>query len=144
MTEENQNNDTKVEKEEESINASKSEEAISKSKFTFKCTQCDECCLARGPIPITIWDFELWAKNGVIANFLPYLDIYSKPDGGLDLILNPILSKKSDKSQENPPKDPFADIPIEQLLEEKCPMYNKDQKNAKIVINKTVIKNKFL
>ena len=27
-----------------------------KAKFTFKCTRCDKCCLARGPIPITFWD----------------------------------------------------------------------------------------
>ena len=27
-----------------------------KAKFTFKCTRCDNCCAARGPIPITLWD----------------------------------------------------------------------------------------
>ena len=136
MTEENQNNDNIVEKEEELQKEEKGEENSPKSKFTFKCTRCDECCLARGPIPITIWDIELWAKNGVIANFLPYLDIYNNPDGGLDLILKPILSKQSDESQENPPKEPFAEIHIEQLLEEKCPMYNTEQKKCLIYENR--------
>ncbi|MHA1477077.1 MAG: hypothetical protein ACTSPU_02660, partial [Promethearchaeota archaeon] len=47
-----------------------------KTRFTFKCTRSDKCCLARGPIPLTFWDLELWARNGVVANFLPYMDIY--------------------------------------------------------------------
>ena len=42
-----------------------------KAKFNFKCARCDKCCLARGPIPITFWDLEMWARNGVVANFMP-------------------------------------------------------------------------
>jgi Fe-S-cluster containining protein len=135
MTEENQNNDNKIDKEEQK-NEGKDEEKSIKSKFTFKCTRCDECCLSRGPIPITLWDIELWAKNGVIANFLPYLDLYNKPNGGFDLILKPMFSNQSDKSQENPSKDPFAETPIEQLLEEKCPMYNKEKNQCLIYENR--------
>ncbi|MFX1383840.1 MAG: hypothetical protein ACFFBP_15500, partial [Promethearchaeota archaeon] len=89
MTENNQKDDSAEVKEEIKKEEEKVEEEKPKAKFTFKCTRCDDCCVARGPIPITTWDLELWAKNGVIANFLPYLDIYNKPDGGFDLILKP-------------------------------------------------------
>ena len=105
-----------------------------KAKFTFKCTRCDKCCLARGPIPITLWDLELWAKNGVIANFLPYLDVYTKPDGLTDLILKPLAPSKGDS--EKPSTDPFAETPIEELLEEKCPLYNKEQKKCLVYDNR--------
>jgi Fe-S-cluster containining protein len=105
-----------------------------KAKFTFKCTRCDKCCLARGPIPITLWDLELWAKNGVVANFLPYLDVYSKPDGGLDLILKPLPPPK--KEDEKAQKQPFPETPIDELLEQKCPLYNKDQKKCLIYDNR--------
>jgi Fe-S-cluster containining protein len=105
-----------------------------KAKFTFKCTRCDKCCLARGPIPLTFWDLELWARNGVIANFLPYLDIYKKPDGSTDLILKPLPPPK--KEEEKAPKDPFKETSIEELLEQKCPLYNKDQKKCLIYDNR--------
>ncbi len=105
-----------------------------KAKFTFKCTRDDKCCLARGPIPITMWDLELWAKNGVIANFLPYLDVYTKPDGLTDLILKPLAPSKGDS--EKPSTDPFAETPIEELLEEKCPLYNKEQKKCLVYDNR--------
>lgn len=105
-----------------------------KAKFTFKCTRCDKCCLARGPIPITMWDLELWAKNGVVANFLPYLDVYTKPDGLTDLILKPLAPSKGDS--EKPSTDPFAETPIEELLEEKCPLYNKEQKKCLVYENR--------
>ncbi len=105
-----------------------------KAKFTFKCTRDDKCCIARGPIPITMWDLELWAKNGVIANFLPYLDVYTKPDGLTDLILKPLAPSKGDS--EKPSTDPFAETPIEELLEEKCPLYNKEQKKCLVYDNR--------
>jgi Fe-S-cluster containining protein len=105
----------------------------SKAKFTFKCTRCDKCCLSRGPIPITFWDLELWARNGVVANFLPYMDIYSKPDGGIDLVLKP-LPPPPKEGEEEKPRDPFGTVPIEDLLEVKCPLYNKD-KNECLVYN---------
>ncbi len=136
MTENNQDNKNDIKKENEQIYEGKSEETTSKAKFTFKCTQCDECCLKRGPIPITIWDIELWAKNGIIANFLPYLEMYVKPDGSLDLILKPIFSQQSGDSQEDKQKDPFATIPLEKLLEQKCPMYNKEEKKCLIYENR--------
>ncbi|HUW90079.1 MAG TPA: hypothetical protein VMV43_06115, partial [Candidatus Nanopelagicaceae bacterium] len=93
----------KEEKKEESETKTDAEE--SKAKFTFKCTRCDKCCLGRGPIPITFWDLELWARNGVVANFLPYMDIYSKPDGGIDLILKP-LPPPQKEGEEEKPRDP--------------------------------------
>ena len=77
---ENSNNEEEVEKKDTKEEPEQVEETTDekpdaeepKTKFTFKCTRCDKCCLARGPIPITFWDLELWAKNGVVANFLPY------------------------------------------------------------------------
>jgi len=106
-----------------------------KTKFTFKCTRCDKCCLARGPIPITFWDLELWAKNGVVANFLPYMDIYSKPDGGIDLVLKP-LPPPPKEGEEEKPRDPFGNVPIEDLLEVKCPLYNKEKKECLVYDNR--------
>jgi len=106
-----------------------------KAKFTFKCTRCDNCCLTRGPIPITLWDLELWAKNGVVANFLPYLEIYHKPDGGIDLIFKP-LPPPSEEGEEKTPRDLFGNVPIEDLLEEKCPLYNKEQKKCLVYDNR--------
>jgi len=105
-----------------------------KAKFAFKCTRCDKCCLARGPIPITMWDLELWAKNGVIANFLPYLDVYTKPDGLTDLILKPLPPPKEEGDKA--PTGPLGETPIEELLEEKCPLYNKDQKTCLVYENR--------
>ena len=111
------------------------EEKETKTKFTFKCTRCDECCLARGPIPITFWDLELWAKNGVVANFMPYLDIYQKPDGGVDLVLKP-LPPTPKEGEEETQKGPFGTVPIEELLDVKCPLYNKDDKKCLIYDNR--------
>ncbi|NHJ25580.1 MAG: YkgJ family cysteine cluster protein [Candidatus Lokiarchaeota archaeon] len=105
-----------------------------KAKFTFKCTRCDKCCLARGPIPLTFWDLELWAKNGVVANFMPYLEIYHKPDGGIDLILKPLPPKKDEENKKA--RDPFSPTPIEELLEEKCPLYNKENKQCLVYDNR--------
>lgn len=123
-----ENNQEKEESEQEPT------EEKPKAKFTFKCTRCDKCCLARGPIPITLWDLELWAKNGVVANFLPYLDIYSKPDGLTDLILKPLPPPKEDA--EASPPNAFAETPIEELLEVKCPLYNKEQKSCLVYENR--------
>ena len=123
----------KEEKKEESETKTDAEE--SKAKFTFKCTRCDKCCLGRGPIPITFWGLELWARNGVVANFLPYLDIYSKPDGGIDLILKP-LPPPQKEGEEEKPRDPFGGVPIEDLLEVKCPLYNKEKKECLVYDNR--------
>ena len=106
-----------------------------KAKFTFKCTRCDACCDARGPIPLTFWDLELWARNGVIANFLPYVDIYQKPDGGPDMILKPLAPPKAEGESTKPPS-PFGDTPISELLDVKCPLYNKDQKTCLVYDNR--------
>lgn len=127
----------KEEKTEEKVEDKKVEEQDKeepKTKFTFKCTKCDECCLTRGPIPITFWDLELWAKNGVIANFMPYFEVYSKPDGGMDLILKPLASSK--KTEESKPEDALKETPIEDLLDEKCPLYNKEQKKCLVYENR--------
>lgn len=131
---ENEETESKQElKEEEKEKQNEKEEL--KTKFSFKCTRDDKCCLARGPIPITFWDLELWAKNGVIANFMPYLDIYNKPDGGVDLILKP-LPPPPKEGEEEKKKDPFGQVSIEELLEVKCPLYNKDEKKCLVYDNR--------
>ncbi|MFX1363927.1 MAG: YkgJ family cysteine cluster protein [Promethearchaeota archaeon] len=107
-----------------------------KAKFSFKCTRCDNCCDARGPIPITFWDLEMWARNGVVANFMPYLDIYQKPDGGIDLILKPLAPPPKEGEEESKLKDPFGIVPIEELLDVKCPLYNKDDKKCLVYENR--------
>ena len=142
MSEEKDNNNNNLPNEEETkkeeVTTEKTEEQAetetSKAKFTFKCTRCDKCCLARGPIPITLWDLELWARNGVVANFMPYLEVYNKPDGGIDLILKPLAPPK--KEDDPTPSDPFGGTSIEDLLEVKCPLYNKEQKKCLIYENR--------
>ena len=148
MTEENQENkDSQEEVKPEETNAEKKVEEKTeekpkdqlKKKFSFKCTRCDNCCLERGPIPVTFWDLELWARNGVIANFMPYLDIYSKPDGGMDLILKPLPPPPKEKSEEEDKKkkmDPFGETNIEELLNVKCPLYNKEKKECLVYTNR--------
>jgi len=132
--EENQNSEEKEEIKTEEPVEEQAEPEKEKAKFTFKCTRCDKCCLARGPIPITLWDLELWARNGVVANFMPYLEVYNKPDGGFDLILKPLAPPK--ETDDSTPSDPFGGTPIEDLLEEKCPLYNKEQKKCLIYENR--------
>ncbi|TFF87162.1 MAG: YkgJ family cysteine cluster protein [Promethearchaeota archaeon] len=106
-------------------------------KFTFKCQRCDQCCLSRGPIPITLWDLEMWARNQVLSNFLPYLEIYNKPDGGVDLILKPIGEKGEDKDKiEQKPEEVLKETPIEELLDVKCPLYNKEQEKCLVYENR--------
>jgi len=138
MSENNQDNENQDLKEEEIKQEEakeNGEEEVSKAKFTFKCTRCDKCCLARGPIPITFWDLALWARNGVVANFMPYLDVYNKPDGGIDLVLKP-LPPPPKEGEDEPKRDPFGNIPLEELLEEKCPLYNKDDKKCLVYDNR--------
>jgi len=140
MTEENQENDkSSIENEQEVKNEQSKTEEEPKKKFSFKCTRDDKCCLERGPIPITFWDLELWARNGVIANFMPYLDIYNKPDGGMDLILKPLPPPpKEDEKEEKTEKkrDPFGQVPIEELLTVKCPLYNKEKEECLVYDNR--------
>jgi len=135
MTEkEQENKDSEGEVKEE-----KKEEVVSeqtKAKFTFKCTQCNKCCASRGPIPITMWDLEFWARNNVLANFLPYLEIYNKPDGGSDLILKPLPPPKKEGESDVKPEDPFSPVSIDELLDEKCPLYNVEQKKCLIYENR--------
>ena len=132
MSENNQENQNSEKKEEIKEEA---QEEKPKAKFTFKCTRCDACCGARGPIPLTFWDLEMWARNGVIANFLPYVDLYQKPDGGSDLILKPLAPPKTDGDSAEPPS-PLGDTPISELLDAKCPLYNKDQKACLVYDNR--------
>ena len=134
MSEEEQENSTP-----ENDVSDEKDEVVSekpKAKFTFKCTKCDKCCAARGPIPITMWDLEFWARNNVLANFLPYLEIYNKPDGGSDLILKPLPPPKKEGEEGVKPEDPFSPVPVEDLLEEKCPLYNAEQKQCLIYENR--------
>ncbi|KKN11432.1 hypothetical protein LCGC14_1026530 [marine sediment metagenome] len=127
------NETEKEEKVEEEVSEEKP-----KARFTFKCTRINTCCSGRGPIPITLWDLELWAKNGVVANFMPYLDIYQKTDGGIDLILKPLPPppKEGEEKDTKDPKDPFKTVPIEELLNVKCPLYNQDDKKCLIYDNR--------
>ncbi|TXT64125.1 MAG: hypothetical protein BAJALOKI3v1_250004 [Promethearchaeota archaeon] len=111
------------------------EKASKKSKFTFKCTRCDACCLERGPIPITMWDLELWARNGVIANFLPYLEVYTRPNGTVDLLLKPMPSEKKEETEKSP-EEALKQTPLEDLLNEKCPLYNKEQEECLVYENR--------
>lgn len=122
-----ENSDSEVKSEEE--------EKLKKSKFTFKCTRCDSCCLERGPIPITMWDLELWARNGVIANFLPYLEVYSRPNGTVDLILKPLPAEQKEKAEQSP-EEAFKQTPLDELLNEKCPLYNKEEDKCLVYENR--------
>jgi Fe-S-cluster containining protein len=83
-----------------------------------------------------MWDLEFWARNNVLANFLPYLEIYNKPDGGSDLILKPLPPPKKEGEEGAKPEDPFSPVPVEDLLEEKCPLYNAEQKQCLIYENR--------
>jgi Fe-S-cluster containining protein len=140
MTEENQEkNKTTTENKQDVKSEPPKTEEEPKKKFSFKCTRCDRCCLERGPIPLTFWDLELWARNGVIANFMPYLDIYNKPDGGMDLILKPLPPPPKEGEEENKTekkRDPFSQIPIEELLTVKCPLYNKEKEECLVYDNR--------
>ncbi len=137
MSEEEKNNQTSEgqDTQEESAEKERTDDKA-KAKFTFKCTRCDNCCSARGPIPITLWDLEMWARNGVVANFMPYLSIYQKPDGGIDLILKPLAPPPTEGEEEKTNKDPFGSVPIEELLNVKCPLYNKDEKKCLVYDNR--------
>ncbi|MFX1591965.1 MAG: YkgJ family cysteine cluster protein [Promethearchaeota archaeon] len=138
MADDEKENQTSEVKESEKKEDSEEEiiEEKPKAKFTFKCTRCDECCIKRGPIPITLWDLEMWARNGVVANFMPYLDIYNKPDGGIDLILKPLAPPPKEGEEEKSTKDPFETIPIEELIDVKCPLYNKDDRKCLVYDNR--------
>ncbi len=137
---EDSNNEKKEENEEINSNESKEtevkKEEKKKAKFTFNCTRCNKCCAARGPVPLTFWDLEMWARNGVLINFMPYLELYKNPAGNLDLILKPIPIPKDDADQKATSLDPFASTPIEELLDEKCPLYNLEKKQCLIYDNR--------
>jgi Fe-S-cluster containining protein len=91
-----------------------------KKKFVFNCTKCGKCCLDRGPIPLVFEDLEIWAKNNVVSNMIPYLKFIKTPYGTLDLVLS---------RQE---KNPFAFIeekePSKKDEDPSCPLFNKDKK----------------
>ncbi|MBD3211187.1 MAG: hypothetical protein GF311_01170 [Candidatus Lokiarchaeota archaeon] len=128
---ENQDSDDQIQTE----GKEKEKKQSKKSKFTFKCTQCDTCCLERGPIPITMWDLELWARNGVIANFLPYLEVYTRPNGTVDLLLKPMPSEKKEETEQSP-EEALKQTPLDDLLNEKCPLYNKEQEKCLVYENR--------
>ena len=128
--------DKETQKSEIKDNEKESVEEKPKARFSFKCTRCNNCCASRGPIPITFWDLEMWAKNGVVANFMPYLDIYQKPNSGIDLILKPLAPPPKEGEEETSKKDPLGSVPIEELLDVKCPLYNKDDKKCLVYENR--------
>ena len=78
----------------------------------------------------------MWARNGVVANFMPYLDIYQKPDGGVDLVLKPLAPSPKEGEGEEKNRDPFGVVPIEELLDVKCPLYNIDDKKCLVYENR--------
>jgi len=100
-----------------------------KAKFNFKCTKCGNCCSQRGPIPLVLDDLTLWAKNKVVANFMPYLKFIRTPFGTLDLVLarddkNPFEeSKKEDKKSE-------------EKVDLSCPLFNKEKKECLVYDNR--------
>jgi Fe-S-cluster containining protein len=128
---ENQDSDDQIQTE----GKEKEKKQSKKSKFTFKCTRCDVCCLERGPIPITMWDLELWARNGVIANFLPYLEVYTRPNGTVDLLLKPMPSEKKEETEKSP-EEALKQTPLDDLLNEKCPLYNEEQEKCLVYENR--------
>jgi len=72
MTENNkneENSEVKDENEEKEqikeVTETKPDTEETKTKFAFKCTRCDKCCLARGPIPLTFWDLEYGQETGL-------------------------------------------------------------------------------
>ncbi len=132
----NENEKIKDDESDKKVVEEKTPEEKPKAKFTFKCTRCDNCCSTRGPIPITLWDLELWARNGVVANFMPYLNIYNKPDGRIDLILKPLPPPPEEGEEDKTPGDPLKSVPLEELLNVKCPLYNKDDKRCLIYDNR--------
>jgi Fe-S-cluster containining protein len=132
MSEEEHNSENE-EKNETPLESGEPEET--KKKFRFKCTRVDTCCLHMGPIPLTLWDLEMWARNNVVANFLPYIDIYQKPDGILELILKPFPPQKDDEDK-SIPQDPLKDTPVSELLDSKCPLYNKEEKKCLVYENR--------
>jgi Fe-S-cluster containining protein len=95
-----------------------------KEKFIFNCKKCGNCCENRGPIPITFWDLELWAKANAVSNFLPYLKIYKNSKGFLDLILAPTKFNSEQKKVEN--ENPNS-LDIETT---KCPLFNMEKRQC--------------
>ncbi|MHA1727800.1 MAG: YkgJ family cysteine cluster protein [Promethearchaeota archaeon] len=130
MNDEIKKNDTDFKKKEEKIEESEKDpnnKEKTKEKFIFNCTKCGNCCEQRGPIPITFWDLQMWAKNNVVNNFLTYLKIYKHSKGYYDLILAPLNYKEEDISglnsdkNENKEKKEESEKNIDEL---RCPMFD--------------------
>ncbi len=95
MSENNQENQNSEKKEEIKEEA---QEEKPKAKFTFKCTRCDACCGARGPIPLTFWDLEMWARNSIaIQDTFDYA-----PENWQDQLLMRVLGYGSQAAQGHP------------------------------------------
>ncbi|MBD3350864.1 MAG: hypothetical protein GF364_05195, partial [Candidatus Lokiarchaeota archaeon] len=77
------------------------------------------------PIPITMWDLELWAKNDVVKNFLPYLKVYKNPSGFIDAILAPLKFGQIDNNVEGSESNEKGDID-----EKRCPLFNLEKKEC--------------
>jgi Fe-S-cluster containining protein len=93
-----------------------------KERFNFDCTKCGNCCEKRGPIPITFWDLELWAKANAVSNFLPYLKIYKNLKGFVDLILAPVKFN-TEENKGNSETDSLK-CPLFNLEKRQCTVYN--------------------
>ena len=117
-------------KEEVKVDGEKSE-GEEKKKYIFNCTRCGNCCLNRGPVPLVMDDLIMWAKNNVVANMMPYLQLIKTPYGTIDLVMsrtnkNPydFLQKKENEDEKEESKDLS------------CPMYNKETKDCLIYDNR--------
>lgn len=97
-----------------------------KKKFVFNCTRCGKCCADRGPIPLVMEDLELWAKNRVVANMLPYLKFILTPKKTLDLVFTRQIGNQFEETPEK----------AEENQDSSCPMYNKEKKECTIYENR--------
>ncbi len=68
-------------------------------------------------------------------NFMSYLEIHNKPDGSFDLILKPFPPPKED-ADEDKPQNPLAETKISDLINVKCPFYNKEKKECLVYENR--------
>jgi Fe-S-cluster containining protein len=100
-----------------------------KKKFAFNCTKCGKCCLDRGPIPLVMEDLEMWAKNNVVNNFLPYLKFIKTPFNTIDLVL-----ARTDKNPFGVPQE--EEKKKEEDVDLSCPMYNKEKNECLIYENR--------
>jgi Fe-S-cluster containining protein len=67
---------------------------------------------------------------------MPYIDVYNKPDGGMDLILKPLPPEQKEKKENVPPEEAFKEVSVQELLDEKCPLYDKGKSMCLVYENR--------